>query len=210
MIGDPLEVKPAYLQTAKAIFPHLNILPKFTISIAGESGSGKSVTAVALQQVLQEHHLSSVILHQDDYFHLPPATNHAQRITDFNHIGPQEVNLTLLNAHVQAFKQQVIRIEKPLVNYKENTITTEQISFQNVDVLIIEGTYVSLLSDMDTRIFMTRNYLETLENRLQRGRDVIDEFSNQVLNKEHELIREHQHLAHLWVNKDYSVEYIHR
>ena len=49
------------------------------ISIAGESGSGKSVSAIALKKKLQQIGTQALIIHQDNYFKLPPKTNHLKR-----------------------------------------------------------------------------------------------------------------------------------
>ena len=74
------------------------------IAVAGESGSGKSTTALALADVLNEAALPTVILHQDDYFIRPPRANHMHRCSDLASVGPHEVNLALLGEHVAAFR----------------------------------------------------------------------------------------------------------
>ena len=50
-----------------------------TISIAGESGSGKSETAQALADELNKKGLTCFIFQQDDYFIHPPKTNDRTR-----------------------------------------------------------------------------------------------------------------------------------
>ena len=52
---------------------------KIAIGIGGESGSGKSVTAYALQRILADHNIQSVVIQMDDYFILPPKLNHENR-----------------------------------------------------------------------------------------------------------------------------------
>jgi uridine kinase len=42
------------------------------IAVAGESGSGKSVTAIDLAAVLNRAGIGAAIIHQDDYFIRPP------------------------------------------------------------------------------------------------------------------------------------------
>jgi uridine kinase len=44
------------------------------------------------------------VLHQDDYFVRPPRTNHAHRVRDLRAVGPHEVDLARLAAHVAAFR----------------------------------------------------------------------------------------------------------
>ncbi len=213
MIGDTFNIEPEYYQTAEAIWelaqtymPHYQT-QRHCISIAGESGSGKTITAVCLANLLNEKGIKTEILHQDDYFFFPPHTNHQKRIKDLNWVGTQEVNLVLLQAHVAAFLAGETHINKPLVNYNENFILPETHYFTDISVLIIEGTYTSLLTDMATTIFIQRDYKDTLPQRLERGRDVITEFTNQVLEIEHQIIVEQGKTADIVVEKDYRVSH---
>ena len=45
---------------------------KFVISVAGESGAGKSEVAQAISDKLETYKLKSFVFGQDDYFKLPP------------------------------------------------------------------------------------------------------------------------------------------
>jgi uridine kinase len=212
MIGDVIGVKPAYLETGKRI---LDVLPdgffkqRRIIQIAGESGSGKSVTAVSLQRLLVEQGIDAYILHQDDYFHLPPASNHQKRMDDLLWVGPQEVKLDVLNLHQEAFKQGETRLEKPLVDYHENQILSEVVRLDAYRVLLVEGTYVFAAGDADLRIFMNRTYLQTRKNREERARETQSEFLEKVLAIEHHIIQQQRTKAHLLVLDDYSVQTLH-
>ena len=84
---------------------------RHTVSIAGQSGSGKSETAAALSEALAVHHIASVILQQDDYFVYPPKTNDRTRRADIDWVGPQEVKLDLMDAHVGEFLDGAPAIE---------------------------------------------------------------------------------------------------
>lgn len=209
MIGDVIGVKPAYLETGKRI---LELLPdgffkqKRIIQIAGESGSGKSVTAVSLQRLLVEQGIDAFVLHQDDYFHLPPASNHQKRLNDLHWVGPQEVKLDLLSVHQQAFKQGETRLEKPLVDYHENQILSEVVRLDAHQVLLVEGTYVFAAGGADLRVFMNRNYLQTRKNREERARESPSEFLEKVLAIEHRIIQQQREMAHVLVLDDYSVQ----
>ena len=105
MIGDKLILKPYHLPPATDIFEMVkeDLIAKenqYIISIAGESGCGKSTLSIALKQVFSEHGIDSFTIHMDDYFHLPPTSNHQQRLDDINHVGPQEVDLDHLQKHI--------------------------------------------------------------------------------------------------------------
>ena len=84
MIGDKVQLNEKYLHPARLIYEKYQDImkPGFTLSIAGESGSGKSTLALALQHVLHENGQKAMVLHMDDYFKLPPASNHNKRIED--------------------------------------------------------------------------------------------------------------------------------
>jgi uridine kinase len=99
------------------------------------------------------------------------------------------------------------KITKPLVDYGSNTVAEETISLEGVKVVIAEGTYTSLLKHADTRVFIDRNWLDTLEyrRRRHRGAETGDPFVEQVLGMEHKIIAGHKQLADLLVRKDYTV-----
>lgn len=98
-------------------------------------------------------------------------------------------------------------ITKPLVDYNSNTIQEETISLDGIGVVIAEGTYTSLLKHVDTRIFIARDWLDTLEDRQKRnrGKETGDPFTEQVLSTEHKVIAGHKQLADLVITKDYEV-----
>lgn len=178
---------------------------KYVISIAGESGSGKSVLAHALAQKLKERGIPTAIIQQDDYFRYPPITNDRLRRQNFNHVGTQEVNLTLLDDHLKRFKEGAAVIEKPLVIYQEDKIVTEKLDSGGTQVLIVEGTYVSLLNQVDTRIFIDRDYHQTYADRMRRFRDARDAFIEKVLEKEHRIIAAHKKLADIIITPEFQI-----
>ena len=104
---------------------------------------------------------------------------------DISWVGTQEVNLKLIDQQLLDAKNGVQFIKKPLVIYKENKIITEEFDMTDVRVCIAEGTYTSLLKNVDKRIFIDRNYFETHQDRKKRARDVMDPFTEQVLEIEH-------------------------
>ena len=209
MIGDKIHIKEEYLHNARKIKDllesQIRSVPMFVITIGGESGSGKSVTASCLKMVLDEANIPTLILHQDDYFFLPPYTNHKQRLLDITHVGKSEVNFNLLQEHVNLFLQQAPEIKKPIVDYQANEIHKETVSFENIQCLIIEGTYVLDLQNSAFKIFIERTYIDTLEKRKLRARDIMDDFGEKVLEIEHHIIREMSVYADLYIQKDYSI-----
>lgn len=209
MVGDKLILKPYHLPPARDIYDFIkdkidSNKPNF-ISIGGESGCGKSTLGIAIKEVLSENNINSFILHMDDYFHLPPTSNHVQRLEDINHVGPQEVDLDLLQTHINQIQGGFNEIIKPLIHYKENDKRNEIFKPGNFSVFIIEGTYVSLLDQIGTKIFMERTYKDTWEDRVKRARDPITPFIENVLEIEHTIIKKHREKADLIVDQDYNV-----
>lgn len=210
MRGDVLVIRPAHREAATQIADLLTDRLNSTdaclaIGIAGESGSGKSEIAASLQDALHRRSIVSVILQQDDYFLLPPHKNDANRRADIGWVGPQEVDLERLDRDVHTLLAGALQLEKPLVVYNENRITTETLMTSGCQVVITEGTYVSLLTSLHIRIFIDRDFRMTLEARRTRNRDPLDSFIEQVLRIEHAEIQTHKRLADIVIAEDYSV-----
>ena len=213
MRGDTIIVEEHHRRAAAEIVPAL--LPeiresagKYTISVAGESGSGKSETATAIADALAAEGIDSVIFQQDDYFVYPPKSNDRARREDITWVGPKEVRLDLLDAHLDSFRGGAKSIDKPLVDYETDSITAEDMPTAESRVAIAEGTYTSLLENIDTRIFIARDFAATRAHREKRKRDVaeLDPFIDEVLKIEHAIISEHRARADIVINADYSVK----
>ncbi len=209
MIGDKVVPKPHHKQAAQQIFALLGKAAKgkkrLTITIAGESGSGKSEIAAELAELFNADGRPAIIFQQDDYFFYPPKTNHEMRVKNIKHVGLTEVNLQLLNRHIETFKLAPQKpIDKPLVMFEENSITRETVNPADYSILIVEGTYTTVLSSSDVRVFIDRTFEQTKEARLERGRDTIDDFSEQVLLIEHNIISKHKKMASIIVDSQFN------
>ena len=213
MKGDIILVEEEHREAARRIIERLidEIRTKdrrFTMTVAGESGSGKSEMGKALAEALEDKGVTAVVLQQDDYYVLPPKFNDAARRANFKWVGTSEVRLDLLDEHLEAAQEGAETITKPLVIYAENRIDEETISLEGVDVVIAEGVYTSLCEYVDRRIFIARNRLETMEHRMKRGREEFDPFIEDVLTTEHEIISKHRALADVIITREYDVEFV--
>jgi uridine kinase len=180
---------------------------RYTITIGGESGSGKSELAKAIAEVLEEKGVRCGIYQQDDYFVYPPKTNDAARRKDIKWVGPQEVRLDLLDEHLKAALDGKAKIRKPLVVYDQDKITEETMCLEGLKVVIAEGTYTTLLSNVVKKIFITRDHLETMETRRKRGREAMEPFIERVLAIEHGIISAHKEKADIVITRDYDIEF---
>ena len=204
------DTRPEFATLARALVARLHdhglgTRARLVVGVAGESGSGKSVTAANLARELCDDGHPALVLHQDDYFLLPPRANHAARERDIGRVGPGEVNLALLQSHASAFRAGHSVVDSPTVDYAADRFDVRHLELQKVEVLVIEGTYVLQLPDLDVRIFLEATYSATLARRRARGRDVDSPFVERVLAIEHELIAPQAALADLIVDPDFAV-----
>jgi uridine kinase len=206
ILGETIKIADEIIQR---IIPRLvECRRRFVISIAGESGSGKTVLAKAISQEFNANNIKSVVLNQDDYFVLPPQSNDQKRREDPEWLGPHnEVRLDVLDSNLQDAIVGRNKITKPLIDYYKNSIEEEVISLEGIKVVIAEGTYASLLKNVDFRIFIEKSWLETHENRISRnrGNEAGDPFIENVLSIEHKIIAGHRQLADILVAKNNSV-----
>jgi len=213
MKGDIIVLAEHHRAAARLIVPQIieavEACPtRYTITVAGESGSGKSETGAAIAEELDTSGIASVVLGQDDYFVLPPKSNDAKRREDDTWLGPHvEVRLDLLDQHLQAAINGADEITKPLIDYDADEVGSEAIDLSGVKVVIAEGTYTSLLKHVSTRVFIARNRVDTLEHRQKRnrGNEVGDPFIEGVLELEHKIIAGHGNLADFVITRDYDV-----
>jgi uridine kinase len=206
VIGDKLIIEKHHTDRAAEICALLadRIQDKFVITVAGESGAGKSELASEIARLLTEQGLKTGVLQQDDYFVFPPKTNHEMRRRNLEQVGPQEVKLDFLDSNLRSFKRGENPIYKPLVNFDEDRITTEEMDTSDLKVLIAEGTYTSLLQLADFRVFIDRDYHQTLEARKRRARDKFEPFILDVLEREHQVISAHKALANVVIPADFD------
>ena len=213
MKGDIIVFEEHHKKVAEVIVPKImkkikNKVARYIITVAGESGSGKSETGKAIADELQKHGIKAVLLGQDDYFYLPPKSNDAKRKEDPEWLGPhKEVNFEALENNLKDAISGKVEIIKPLIDYNENSVEDQVVNLYGVKVVIAEGTYTSLLKHVDTRVFIARSRLDTLEHRKKRnrGNEVNDSFVENILEVEHKIIAGHKQLADFVITKEYEV-----
>jgi len=212
MQGDRIVIEPHHERAAGAIdqWLHEHQLPgdrPLVLTVAGESGSGKSETSAALAAEASGRGVQTLIFQQDDYFKLPPRRNDQARRQDIEWVGSDEVRLDLLDEHLQAFKDSQSTLVKPLVRYAEDQIDEERIELSGYTLAIAEGTYTSLLESADIRVFLDLDWKATRKHREKRRRHAaeLDPFIERVLEVEHEIISAHKARADLIVTPYFNV-----
>ena len=175
------------------------------IGIAGESGSGKTVAATELAAALAAAGMPTGILHQDDYFLLPPRTNHEHRCRDLGAVGPHEVDLARLRSHVAAFRAGWDDVRVPRVDYPNDRFLHRTVDFGPLAALVVEGTYVLGIEDLDVRVFCDATHEQTRERRQRRARDVDAPIIDEILAIEHALIAPQAARADVLIAPDYAI-----
>ena len=211
MKGDKLIIHEGHIrageQIAELLLPEIKKTEsKFVVSIAGESGSGKSEIASVLYESLLKKDIKCIILQQDDYFIYPPKTNADMRRKDIEHVGVSEVRVDLLDQNLKDMAEGRTEIEKPLVIFDEDRIERETIDLQGIKAVIVEGTYTTVLRNVQRHVFIDRTYIDTGESRQQRARERQDDFLEKILDIEHEIIAAHKPRADIIVTKNYEVK----
>lgn len=179
---------------------------RYVIAFAGESGCGKSVTSRNVARLLEEQDFKCMVLSMDDFFRLPPQTNHYKRLENIAQVGPAEIHLEKIQSHIDDFHAGADGADSQMVFYGENRIAERRLDFKGLDVLLIEGTFAATLQNLDRCIFLSHSYRDTRPNRLDRGREEESDFIERVLDIEHRLIREHIKKADIVINARYEIE----
>ena len=186
MLGDKIVVKEYHTRAAEGVYERIadrvsEAGRPVAITVAGESGSGKSEIASEIARLFEENKgMKTVIFAQDDYFVLPPKSNSSARTKDIKNVGMHEVRLDLLDEHIE--------MAKALVDYDNDMILEEDLPVTDVDIVFAEGTYTTNLKNADIRVFIDRTYHDTLAHRKERARDTLDKFTESVLEIEHGII----------------------
>ena len=210
MRGDKLVIEEEHTSVARQIADIL--LPqviesggKFIITIAGESGSGKTEIAAVLAEIFSPRGLETYIIQQDDYFVYPPKTNESMRRKNIKHVGTSEVKLDLLDQNLKDIVDGKNAITKPLVIFDDDIITEETIELDAFNVVIVEGTYTTLLKNAHRHVFIDRDYIDTRAKRQRRAREKQDQFLEDVLKIEHDIISAHKAMADIIIARDFRV-----
>jgi uridine kinase len=116
------------------------------------------------------------------------------------------VRLDLLDEHLRIIKKhQVATLSIPVMNWVTDTEESAMIDVANADVVLVDGTYTSLLTEVNIKIFITTSCAQTKQNRINRNREPVTDFIERVVAKESSIIQPHAVLADIWVDDNLQV-----
>mgnify|MGYP005841632593 FL=1 len=176
------------------------------LTFYGESASGKTVTSSALVKELRGRGLSVVFVQMDDYFKLPPQQNQAQRARDINHVGPDEVNIDVIDKHIKRIKNGAKELSMPQVDFVQSVVRPVSRTFDTpVDFIVAEGTYLYLLENDDLKFFITRSYHQTLQDRKRRDREPMTDLNMKTLEIEHRIVQSQRDKADYIIDENFRL-----
>jgi len=213
MLGDVLLINEKHKSAALSIYSHLQEKLRskkrgyrFIVAISGESGAGKSELSHSLALLLKKQGQRVKILHTDNYYKIPPnERNEWRKQHGINKVGVKEYDWTLLKRNIKEFKEgrEALMPCIDIVSKQTDKLIT---NFGDIDVLVVDGLYAIKIREVDLRVYIDLTYLETKVNQGSRGKEDSDDFRFQVLEMEHQNMLALKPLAHLIIDKDYTVK----
>jgi uridine kinase len=207
MLGDVLLIQEKHKLAAKAIVEHVKALDddKITIAVGGESGSGKTELGHEIAHLLKSQGTPAKVMHIDNYYKTSPQErNPWRKAHGVESIGYTEYDWGLINQNLADFHNDAAEAIMPCIDLltdQEDKLIT---SFKGLKFMVIEGLY-AVQAEADLRVFIDLTYHETKKAQLVRGKETMDEWRAQVLEREHQVVRSLRPLANLIVDKDYQV-----
>lgn len=208
MLGDVLLIEEKHKAAAGELKKRILSAKKdkMIIAISGESGSGKSELAHSLAKALKEEGVRAKPMHIDNYYKTHPLErNEWRKNHGIESIGYTEYDWDTIYKNVEAFKKGE-QATMPCIDIVTDQVDTLISDFSNVDMLIIDGLYAIKTENTDLNVFIDLTYHETKKAQLSRGKEKVNDFRMQVLEREHQVVTSLKQRADIIINKQYQVE----
>ena len=207
MLGDVLLITEGHKKAAEGILRHLDQLTgeKIVLAIGGESGSGKTEIAHEVARNLKKRQTPAKVMHIDNYYLTSPIERTPWRKEHgLENIGFTEYDWETINRNLLEFHKDQDHVLMPCIDLltdQEDILTT---SFEGIRYLIIEGLY-AIQAEADLKVLIDLTYRETKKAQFKRGKEPINEFRWQVLQREHEVVQTLRSQADLLVTKSNKI-----
>ncbi len=207
MLGDVLLIEEKHKKAAQAVVEHVNAIEgdKIVIAVGGESGSGKSELGHEIAHLLKSQGTPAKVMHIDNYYKTSPRERNPWRQQHgVESIGYTEYDWDAINRTLAEFRADQDDVTMPCIDLLTDQEDLLKTSFKGLRYMVIEGLY-AVKAEADLRAFIDLTYHETKKAQLVRGKEKMDEWRSQVLEREHQVVRSLRPLAHLIVDVDYRV-----
>ncbi len=208
MLGDVLLIEEKHKKAAAAIVERVNTMngDKIVMAVGGESGSGKSELGHEIARLLKVQGTPAKVMHIDNYYKTSPQDRNPWRQEHgVESIGYTEYDWGSINQNLGQFKADEDDVIMPCIDLLTDQEDVLQTSFKGLRYMVIEGLY-AVQAEADLRVFIDLTYHETKKAQLLRGKENVDEWRMQVLQREHEVVRSLRPLANLIIDQDYQVK----
>ena len=203
MQNDIFHIKEHHIKAAEEIYSEFFEKigkNKYIISIAGEVSSGKTTLAYLLGRMLKMEGISVKILDLVDFYKVPPRERRDYRKKyGIESVGVEEYDWEKIESVINSFKNGK-QEEIPLVDLLTDEIDSLTTNFKGIQVLIISGLYAFYCKHIDFKIFMELTYRETYEAQKYTGKEVMDDFRQKILEKEHEAVQKQKNDADTYID----------
>ncbi len=182
---------------------------KYIITISGEVETGKCEVAHMLGKLLKKEGIRVKLLHMDNYYKIPPLERTEWRKRHgLESVGYDEYDWDVVNRTLAGFKEGKLTT-LPCVDLFTGQIDQLTTNFAGIEVLIIEGLYSVKIEEANLKVFIEQTYRDTIEEQIASGKEELDEFRMQILEREHQVVQSLKPLADFYLDFDTASEIFH-
>lgn len=182
---------------------------KYIITISGEVETGKCEVAHMLGKLLKKEGVRVKLLHMDNYYKIPPLERTEWRKRHgLESVGYDEYDWDVVNRTLAGFKEGKLTT-LPCVDLFTGQIDQLTTNFAGIEVLIIEGLYSVKIEEANLKVFIEQTYRDTIEEQIASGKEELDEFRMQILEREHQVVQSLKPLADFYLDFDTASEIFH-
>ncbi|GAP44334.1 uridine kinase [Lentimicrobium saccharophilum] len=211
MLNDILQLNKKHEFAARTILEKVMAekTDKYIITISGEVETGKCEVAHMLGKLLKKEGIRVKLLHMDNYYKIPPLERTEWRKRHgLESVGYDEYDWDVVNRTLAGFKEGKLTT-LPCVDLFTGQIDQLTTNFAGIEVLIIEGLYSVKIEEANLKVFIEQTYRDTIEEQIASGKEELDEFRMQILEREHQVVQSLKPLADFYLDFDTASEIFH-